>query len=399
MTTTPRKPKIEESTKTRKLRHHELKPRLHELYGTPKLNVRTGGVVVGGKEMSADEVKTFYLDLSNQAEEWPIGPTSDAIWSMAMANQFDPVADYLNGLGDVKPLTDGKWQSLDKHLLGIDNPVAANFLTEFFISAVARVLEPGCEARRSPVLVGPQERGKTSLGRILFGDSYWVEGLSDLSRDARMRCQTAWGVELSELDGITRKSQIEELKTFLTEREDSFRKPYGHGIIKTPRRFVFWGTSNHSPLRDLSGNSRFVCIGLPDRYLPLNWARENREALWAKALHEYHMGTDWRIVNDKERQARIEQNVDFQETDPWFDILEPFITIGRRHDECIRFEDIYNKLDISADRQNNVTARRIKQLIYGMGWVYSQKRIDGTKIRGFWKEAKDIDEGTGEELI
>jgi predicted P-loop ATPase len=353
-------------------------------------------VVLGERCLTADEVARFYLELSSEVEEWPISPTADAIWAMAEANQFDPVADFLLGLADHSPLPMAQWKRLDQWLLGIDNPTAAAFLTQFFVGAVARVLDPGCEARCSPVLVGPQQRGKTTLGRILFGDDHWVEGLSDLSRDSRMRCQTAWGVELSELDGITRRADVESLKTFLTERDDSFRKPYGKGIVRTPRRYVFWGTSNHSPLRDLSGNSRFLCIGLPDKMLPLDWALANRNAIWARAVEQFTNGYDWRLVSEEQRQERIAANMDFQEVDPWAEVIGAFLAYDPSG--FVTYSQLYERLEVDPDKQNTVNARRIRQLAESKGGEYGPRRRNGCAMRGFWKAEvpMKVQEGEGE---
>lgn len=375
--------KPDKPDKPRLVRYHELKGRFVELHGTPRLNVRTGSVEIGGRALSADEVGRFYLELSSPHEQWPIKPTADAILSMAEANQFDPVAGYLDGLADHTPLPLEQWQRLDQWLLGVDNPTAADFLPSYFISAVARVFDPGCEARCSPVLVGPQQRGKTTLGEILFGAPFWVEGLADMSKDSRMRCRTAWAVELSELDGITRRSDVEALKGFLTEKTDTFRAPYGKGPKEYKRNFVFWGTSNHSPLRDLSGNTRFLCIGLPDQMLPLDWARTHRDALWARAVEQYRAGIDWRKVTEQQRQDRIAANLDFQQIDPWSELIGPLL--AWQTDGFITLGTIYEKLEVSPERQNSANARRIRQLVEAHGWEYGRRRRSGSNLRGFWK--------------
>jgi predicted P-loop ATPase len=383
--------------KPRPIRYHEIKPTIIERFGTPRLNVRTGGVVLGDRALTADEIDRFYLELCSESEQWPIKPTADAIWAMAEQNEFDPVADYLEDLGDHTPLPMAQWQRLDKHLLGIDNPVAAEFLPQYFVGAVARALTPGCEARCSLVLVGPQQRGKTTLGRILFGSDYWVEGLADLSRDSRMRCMSAWATELSELDGITRRADIESLKTFLTEREDSFRKPYGSGVKKYPRRFVFWATANGSPLRDLSGNTRFLTVGIPDRMLPLDWAASHRNALWARAVEQFRSGFDWCGVSEQQRLERIAANLNFEEVDPWGEVVGSVLAASNGFE---RFSDIYDKLEVPKERQNPANARRIKQLAASFGWEYTVRRLNGTLMRGFWKQSEPmkVQEGEGQDL-
>ena len=360
--------------KPRLLNYHELKGRLIEEFGTaPKLNIRTNEVWIGEKHFTADAIERIYLDLSSAEEQWPIKPTSDAIWSMAEANKYDPVKIYLDGLKDHSPLPMEQWQKLDKCLLGIDNPAMAEFLPQFFVGAIARIYQPGCEARCTPVLVSRnQEIGKSTLGRILFsGDNqdYWVEGVSEnLDKDARMRCQSAWACELAELDGVTRRSDVAALKAFLTERTDSFRKPYGKGVERFPRNFVFWGTSNEPPLRDLTGNSRFLCVELPNKLLPLDWALAQRNALWARAIEQYQSGFEWNRPTDQQRADRIAQNSNFEQIDPWIEELRP--RLERDIDEIVSLSDLYEVVRVSKDQQSSVNARRIRLGVESLGWRY-----------------------------
>lgn len=211
---------------------------LPQRVGRLRLNVRTREVhTKAAGVLSGNAIGRLYLNLSSRAEVWPKDATVDAVAELAHRDQFDPVAEYLNGI-TADPLPLEQWQRLDRCLLEIKDPIAASFLPRYFISAVARVFEPGCEARQLPVLVGPQWRGKTALGRILFGGDQWVDGLEDLGRDALMRAQTAWGVELSELDGITRRSDQEKLKATISAREDTFRAPYERAPERRPRGSV-----------------------------------------------------------------------------------------------------------------------------------------------------------------
>jgi len=369
--------------KPRTIHNHEVKRLLIDRHGTPRLNIRSNDVVINNKVFTADEINWLYLELSSIEEKWTQQTTTDAIYAMAYDNRFDPVANYLNSIEDSPLLPIEQWQRLDRHLLGIDNPTVADFLTQYFVGAVARVFDPGCEARCTPVLVGPQQRGKTTLGRILFDADYWVEGLESLDRDSKMRCQSAWAVELSELDGVTRRSDVAALKAFLTDRVDAFRKPYGKGIHKYPRNFVFWGTSNEPPLKDLTGNTRFMCIRLLDKMLPLDWAINNRDGLWARAIEQYRTGFDWCTVGERERAARMEQNKDFEATDPWADVIEARLKV--EVNGFITYQQLYEKLEIPAERQSTVTNRRVRLICESLGWNYGTHRskLISAVVRGF----------------
>ena len=68
-------------------------------------------------------------------------------------------------LEDHQRLPMGRWERLNNWSLGIDCCVAAEFLTQYFISAVARILTPGCEARCNPVLVEPLGRKDSRISQ------------------------------------------------------------------------------------------------------------------------------------------------------------------------------------------------------------------------------------------
>jgi hypothetical protein len=263
---------MKQKPKIRTLGPHEVVAQLPQrLGGIPRLNIRTNDFEAGGKVYTADDAGRLYVHLCGESERWPSQATFDVFVELAKDRAFDPVEEELNRIGKtVEPLPMEQWERLDQHLLGINDPIAATFLPQFLLSAVARVFRPGCGVRRSPVLIGPQWRGKTKLGAILFGQSHWIENVTDLGKDDLLRLQSAWGVELSELDGITRRKDQEALKAFLTATQDAFRAPYAKATTKHQRRCVFWGTANGPPLRDLSGSTRFVCIKLPDQMLPLD---------------------------------------------------------------------------------------------------------------------------------
>ena len=381
---------LKQKPKLRTLAPHEVVAQLPQrLGGIPRLNIRTNDFESGGKVYTADDVGRIYVHFSGESERWPKETTCDVFVELAKDRAFDPVEEELNRLGaSVAPLPMDQWERLDQHLLGIDDPIAALFLPQFLLSAVARIFRPGCGVRRSPVLIGPQWRGKTRLGRILFGKAHWVENITDLGKDDLLRLQSAWGVELSELDGITRRKDQEALKAFLTATDDVFRAPYGKGVARYQRRCVFWGSANGPPLRDLSGSSRFVCIKLPDRMLPLEWAVEHRDAIWSRAVAIYRQvpldQEPWDRSTEEERKAIEDRNANHQETDPWADEVAQILRTAT--DRPVGIAYVLDRMEIPKGQRNNAMAARVRQLAEAIGWVMDRRRIndDGDRKQGFW---------------
>jgi hypothetical protein len=381
---------MKQKPKIRTLAPHEVKAQLPQrLGGIPRLNIRTNDFEAGGKVYTADDAGRLYVHLCGEAERWPSQATFDVFVELAKDRAFDPVEEELNRLGKtVEPLPMEQWERLDQHLLGIDDPIAAKFLPQFLLSAVARVFRPGCGVRRSPVLIGPQWRGKTKLGAILFGQAHWIENVTDLGKDDLLRLQSAWGVELSELDGITRRKDQEALKAFLTATQDAFRAPYAKATTKHDRRCVFWGTANGPPLRDLSGSTRFVCIKLPDQMLPLDWARENRAAIWSRAVALYRQipadQEPWDHSTEEERKAIEERNANHQETDPWAEEVAQHLRAATERPVSVAY--VLDRMEIPKGQRNNAMAARVRQLAEAVGWVMERRRVMGGEERkqGLW---------------
>ena len=356
----------------------------HVLGGDPRLNLRTGDVVLPDKILSANKVSSLYLKLSTPQATWAKEATSDAVWLLASENSFDPVDDYLEGItSDPLPMSD--WEHLDQCMLGIDDPIARKFLPRYLISAVARIKRPGADYRQTIVLVGPQWRGKSQLGKKLFGEEHWVEGVSDLGRDALMKCHMAWGVELAELDGVTRRADQERLKAFLTESIDTYRAPYDKAPMPHPRRFVFWATSNAPPLRDATGSTRFVTVSIPDVFLPVDWVERNRDAIWARALQQYQQGVEWRFGDEEERIAIADRNEDHTEADPWTDEVLEYLEKKEGLADVVTVPEILDHLGINKERQNNFSSQRVRQIAEKKGWAYKRvRKQDGSRRQGLW---------------
>jgi hypothetical protein len=254
-------------------------------------------LVVTGYFGSVDEsvldiVVTDWI-LRNMDLDVPKQMVADRIARVAMENKFDPICDRLLSL---------RWDGVDRLSTwlkvyvgaedGIEGGPPDGYLafvgTKWFVSLVARGLNPGCKADLVLILQGLQGTGKTSLLRIIGGKWYADLTVHLGDKDAKMLNLGAWLAELPDLAALKKTSEVNAVKAFFSAQEDRFRPPYGKSVISAPRRTVYAGTINPTHtgyLSDVTGNRRFACVdtGVVD----LEAFTRDVDQILAQAVHLY----------------------------------------------------------------------------------------------------------------
>lgn len=210
----------------------------------------------------------------------------DALVELACRNAYDPVKDALDNL----PAWDGV-NRLDTWLIDHfeaegDPEYLAQVFRKWMVAMVVRVFEPGAKFDWMPIFEGAQGIGKSSFGRVLVGDQYFLDWLPNLNdKDSALSLQGMWGVEMGELSQF-RKNELENIKAFITRTVDKLRPPYGRRLIESPRRCVFFGTTNRKTyLIDETGNRRFkpIVVGRLDFKI----LKRDRIQLFSEAKYLY----------------------------------------------------------------------------------------------------------------
>jgi putative DNA primase/helicase len=219
---------------------------------------------------------------------------------------FHPVRDFLNALKwDGTP----RLKTWARTYLGAEGvePYLAAVGTRFTVSAVARIMRPGCQADHVLVLESPQGAGKTSAVRSLAYEPTWYAGsLPDVhTKDAALQLAGRWIVEISELRAV-RNSQLEAVKAFITETIATFRPPYGRRTAQFPRQCVFVATTNEADyMRDRTGNRRYWPIKCTR--IDVDAIQRDLKQIWAEALHLFNADERWHLTDDEARLAIVEQ--------------------------------------------------------------------------------------------
>ena len=188
---------------------------------------------------------------------------TDAFNILAQKQHYHPIKDFIRGLPvwDNVPRVD---TLLHDYLGADDNIYTREVMRKTLCAAILRIYRPGVKFDTMPVLNGPQGIGKSTLlarlGGEWFNDNVSLLGTRDKS--AAEGLQMSWLVELSEVDGGLRRSDLESVKAFLSRTIDVYRPAYGRTVEKHPRQCVFFGTANseNGYLSDLTGNRRFLNV-------------------------------------------------------------------------------------------------------------------------------------------
>jgi len=217
-----------------------------------------------------------------------------AIEAVARQRSFNPVQDRLRGLvWDNVPRLD---RVLPEYFQTADGLYERAIGPRWFISLVARAMEPGCQSDCTLVLESKQGRGKTSAFRALMCDPDWYAESScgvD-SKDFLENLRGVWLMGFDELDSLSRGS-LTKVKTTLTRRSDKYRKSYGRRSTHFPRACGFCGSTNASQyLNDPTGARRFWPVKML-REINVSRIEADRDQIWAEAFARYRAGEPWHV--------------------------------------------------------------------------------------------------------
>lgn len=317
-----------------------------------------------------------------------------ALLTAARSNSRHPVRDYLNGLK-----WDGK-KRLEKVLVDYfgaeDTPYVRGVTRMWFISAVARVMEPGCQADYALILEGEQGVGKSQSLRGLTPERQWYSetGIVLGNKDSYQNLHGIWIYCLDEMASV-HGAEVRTMKNFLTSPDDRYRPSYGRFPQSFLRQNVFVCTINPEQgyFADRTGNRRFWPIATTTVKPGISKVRDQ---LWAEArkLYAKKMPADQRPTSsrwwpDTEMTALCaEQQKQRLMPEPWTEVVGDWIRKGcPRRDELGSFtaqkvnlsrglttsEALIHAIGIRPDQLNTGVAMRMARVLKELGHTRSSR--------------------------
>lgn len=304
----------------------------------------------------------------------------------AEANRFHPVRDWLD-----EQVWDGK-SRVDSWL--IDYMKAEDSLYTrtvgkcWLISAIARIMQPGCQVDHTMILEGAQGVGKSQGVKALFTEQWYMPNLPSLdNKDSMQSLLGHWVVEIAELVAFKGR-EFNRIKDFLTRGTDKFRVPYGRSFADFPRQCVFVGTTNDfTYLNDPTGARRFWPVHV--RRVNVKKLREDRNQLWAEAYRLYKDGNPWYSTDDQfhleAEHVRLQRD---QSRDAWEELIESW---SYDKSEVTLPELMRGALAMpNPEHWSKQVTHRVGYLMRKLGWETQRKRVGKVKVTVYLrKECSD----------
>ena len=323
-----------------------------------------------------------------------------AVVRVCRQNIVEPIKDYLEGL---------EWDTVPRIYNILEGIYHADFEPRyqkliqtmskcFFISAVARQYDPGCEVHSNLAVISTEKGvGKGFSFKILAGEEYFSNSPLEIGTKKgfmQIHQSGVWLWEIAEMASLQGKS-AELAKAFFTSAWDRYVPSYAHFPVHKPRRTLFPLTANTPEFLTDGSERRIHPIRVKEgKKIDLQYLREHRDQLWAEAVVLYKKGIPWWFVsiNDKgnpekdnlgnyipdfelEKMLRQYQEI-FIIDDPWACTVRDAVIQGGA-----TTREIMDRLKLPESTMHSGNSKRIAQICRDLG--YKQMIIGGTRT---WKK-------------
>ncbi len=274
----------------------------------------------GDIELSRDksEMALWFQHKGQMAGRFNTKDLLDAINGVAHDRAFDPLKDQILQLR-------GTWDGVRRlehaaqHVMGAPDTAWTRTVFPLWMkSLVMRITQPGCKVDTMLILEGLTGYKKSTFFEALLPDPmYFSDSLKRVSHDVEAVRLVHSGpaiFEIGELSAL-RKTDVEDVKAFLSSRKDDLRPLYETFRVAL-RRCVFVGTTNQDRyLRDETGNRRFWPVLVTQR-IDVDLVVRDRLMWFAEALARLEQGEAWWLSQEEEKLASAEQETRMED-DIW----------------------------------------------------------------------------------
>jgi len=205
------------------------------------------------------------------------------------------------------------------------------------------------------VFQGAQGLGKTLWFKRLadYENGWLLEGatLNPSDKDSVKQAVSHWIVELGEIESTFKKSDIDQLKAFVTKKSDELRLPYDRASTTYQRRTAFYASVNAREfLTDTSGNRRFWVV--PVTAINANHGIDMQQ-LWAEVKETLYPNTDW-YLNYEQREMLQDSNEYYRTQSSVEDLILEHVHFKSTQTKPVQMTKLLRDLGISQPRMPDI---------------------------------------------
>jgi len=323
--------------------------------------------------------------------ESAISTIEEAVANVAHDNRFHPVREYLEGL-------EGEWDGKPRlsmwlhDFVGVDNTAYTQACARKTIcAAVMRIMKPGIKFDHVLVLEGAQDIGKSSVCKILGGEWSADFTVDPHNKDTIQLMQGKWIIELAELE-MTRRSDTEAIKAFLSRDTDTARLAYGRLTSEFPRQSIFIASKNPQAdgtyLKDDTGNRRWWPVECHPKggQVDFKGLKAARNQIFAEAVALIKTKGEKLYMETKSLKKDAKAVVDLRRAAPmWMETISAWLWKLAPEDRgFVTTRQVYTLaiggIDISMNRKHEL---QIADAMRGLGYVSKTCRVNGKVLRGY----------------
>ena len=270
-----------------------------------------------------------------------------------LAREYNPVREWMES----RPW-DGTSRLKDflNTIKSSDEPLKEMLMTKWLVSCVAAACEPnGAALEGILTLQGAQGLGKTLwFKRLASYDEGWLlEGatLNPSDKDSVKQAVSHWIVELGEIESTFKKSDLDQLKAFVTKKVDELRLPYDRASTTYQRRTAFYASVNNREFLTDYSNRRFWVIAVT----AIN-ANHNidMQQLWAEVKETlYEKGVSW-YLDPEQRETLQDSNEYYRTQSSVEDLILEHVHFQSLNTKPVQMTKLLRDLGISQPRMPDI---------------------------------------------
>ncbi len=276
-------------------------------------------ILIPNQDFVADLKKdASMVEVENRCRHAGVPSANVKDYLKLLAREYNPVKEWM----EHKPWDKrSRLQEFLDTIKSSNEPLKEMLMTKWLVSCVAAACEPnGVALEGILVFQGAQGLGKTLWFKRLadYEQGWLLEGatLNPSDKDSVKQAVSHWIVELGEIESTFRKSDRDQLKAFVTKRNDELRLPYDRAFTTYQRRTAFYASVNNREFLTDDENRRFWVITVtainPNHSIDMQqlWA-EVKETMYDQTNFDWYLTKEERdMLQDSNEYHRTQSSVE-----------------------------------------------------------------------------------------